>query len=240
MSKHSKWAKIKRKKGVADVKKGAAFTKLLNTVAMAAREGGGDPDSNFKLRLAADSARAANVPKENIERAIARGTGTDDGAQLEVLLYEGFGPGSVAVLIDALTDNRNRTVSELKHLFSDHGGVLGNPGSVSWGFTKKGVVRLGSSPSSEQELLLIDAGAEDIRQDEEMTVITTDPQRLEQVKKVLENAGAKPLEAELAWIATTPGPALSDDQQGQLVELLSALEDRDDVTGVATNAAFRE
>ncbi len=238
MSKHSKWAKIKRKKGVADVKKGAAFTKLVNAVAIASREGGGDPDSNFKLRLAMDSARAANVPKENIERAIARATGAGDGAQLETLLYEGFGPGGVAVLVNALTDNRNRTVNELKHAFSEHSGTLGASGSVSWGFAKKGIIRLEHAPSPEQELTLIDAGAEDIRQEDEVNVITTDPQRLETVKAVLEKSGVTILEAELAWIATTPGPALPHHQQEQLVELLSELEERDDVTGVATNAIF--
>ncbi len=239
VSKHSKWAKIKRKKGVADVKKGAAFTKLVNAVAVAARDGSGaDPASNFKLRLAIDAARAQNVPKENIERAILRGTGKGEGTQLETLLYEGFGPGGVAVLVDALTDNRNRTVNELKHIFSEHGGTLGASGSVSWGFEKKGIIRLENAPSAEQELALIDVGAEDIRQEDDVTVVTTAPDRLEHAKTAGEKQGVKILEAELAWIATTPGPALSEQQQERLVELLSELEERDDVTGVATNAAF--
>lgn len=239
MSKHSKWAKIKRKKGVSDVKKGAAFTKLANAVAIAAREGGGaDPASNFKLRLAIDAARGANVPKENIERAILRGTGKGEDTQLETLLYEGFGPSSVAVLVDALTNNRNRTVNELKHLFAEHGGALGASGSVAWGFERKGLIRLEILLTPEQELALIDAGADNIQQEEDSVMITTEPHELEHVKAAVEKAGIKPLEAELIWLAKTAGPTLSNEQEAKLVELLSELEDREDVTGVATNAVF--
>jgi YebC/PmpR family DNA-binding regulatory protein len=243
VSKHSKWAKIKRKKGVADAKKGAAFTKLLSAITVAVREGGGaDPSGNFKLRLAVDAARAENVPKENIERAISRGAGKGEGAQLESLLYEGYGPGGAAVLVDALTDNRNRTVNELKHAFAEYGGTLGSSGCVAWAFTRKGVLRndvpTGGALSPEAELALIEAGVEDIRAEDGSLIITTDIANLETVRNAALQNELTNIEAGLEWIPTTPAPALAPADEERLAELLAALEEREDVVAVATNATF--
>jgi len=260
MSKHSKWAKIKRKKGVADVKRGAAFTKLTNNVTMAVKEGGGgDPSMNFKLRLAVDAARAQNVPKENIERAIQRGLGASDSAQLEQLVFEGYGPGKIAVIVEVTTDSRNRSVSELKHVFSASGGAMGSQGSVAWQFEKKGVVRIANSSSSwldqdqttkrksdsgqarmtnEIELQLIDSGADDIKQEDEIITVLTQPEHLQRLQSAVEKLKLAVDEAALEWIAkeslTITDPVL----QEQVAEFLNELEEREDVTGVYTNASL--
>ncbi len=242
MSKHSKWAKIKRKKGVADVKKGASFTKLLKTITVAVREGGGtDPASNFKLRLAVDAARAENVPKENIERAIERGSGKSGANAMESVLYEGFGPGGVAIMVEALTDNGNRTVHEVKKIFSDHGGTMGGPGAVAWGFARNGVVRLDTTKTAitpDTELVLIDAGAEDLRTEEDVTTVLCPMGNLERVKTAADQHALTTLEATIEWTPTTLAPALPASDQEKLLELLDALEEHDDVLAVATNAAF--
>ncbi len=242
MSKHSKWAKIKRKKGIADIKKGAAFTKFLNAITVAVREGGGDdPNMNFKLRLAVDAARAENIPKENIERAIERAAGKSAAQSPENVLYEGFGPGGVAIMVEALTDNRNRTVHEIKKIFADHGGTFGSQGAVSWGFARKGVLRLNGNESAldeATELGLIEAGAEDITRDTDTITIATAPEQLAKVKNALEHAGVRVLEADLEWVPTAPAAVLGAEDEERLVELLNALEEHDDVVRVATNATF--
>lgn len=243
MSKHSKWAKIKRKKGVTDQKKGAAFTKLTNNVTLATRDGGGgDPSMNFKLRLAIDAARAANVPNDNIERAIARGIGKGDSAQLEQLLYEGYGPVGTAVLLEATTDSRNRTVSEVKHCFNLYGGNMGASNSVAWMFDRKGVIRVSKAQVAsrswdELELQLIDAGAQDIRtDDEEVITVLGAPTELQKIKIAIEALGLPIDEIGFEWITKTPVLISEPDKQETVANFLGALEDLEDVTAVYTNA----
>ncbi|MBI5135090.1 YebC/PmpR family DNA-binding transcriptional regulator [Candidatus Uhrbacteria bacterium] len=249
MSKHSKWAKIKRKKEVTDNKKGAAFTKLTNNITIAVKEGGGpDPDSNFKLRLTIDAARAQNVPKENIERAIQRGAGKAGGAALEQLLFEGYGPEKIAVMVEATTDSRNRTVSEVKHLFTAGGGTMGGTGSVAWQFEKKGVIRISNFPalpagrqfpiSNDIELALIDAGADDIRTDDDIITILTAPEHLQHLKEAVERLDLTIDEFNLEWIAKETIAISDPAAQERVAEFLQSLEEHDDVIAVFTNAAL--
>src|SRR3954468_23164835 len=202
MAGHSKWAGIKHKKAIVDARRGAAFTKLARAITVAAREGGGDPEGNPSLALAVQKARDASMPKDNIERAIAKGTG--DGADadaIETVVYEGYGPGGVALLIEALTDNRNRTGSEVRHLLSKHGGNLGEPGSVGYLFDKKGVVVVDGRRWSEDDLMVaIDAGAEDISQDDDVFEVLTEPADLAAVRAALMEAGIEPESAEVAQL----------------------------------------
>ena len=188
MSGHSKWAQIKRKKGVADVKKGAMFTRLGREIAIAAREGGGDPDANFALRLAVDKARTSNMPKENIERAIKRGTGElNEGGQLEEVMYEGYGPGAAALLVQVLTDNRNRAASEVRHIFTRGGGNLAAANAVAWMFEKKGVITIeGVKNPDDLELELIDAGADDFKADGNVLEVYCAPEHLKALREALE------------------------------------------------------
>ncbi len=248
MSKHSKWAKIKRKKEATDNKKGAVFTKLTNNITMAVKEGGGgDPSSNFKLRLCIDAARAQNVPKENIERAIERGLGKAGGVTLEQLLFEGYGPNTIAVIVEATTDSRNRTVSEVKHLFSVGGGSMAGTGAVSWQFEKKGVIRIPLTPTlspegrgnfAELELALIDAGADDIQQDDDIITIFTAPENLQHLKEAVESLKLTVDEAGIEWIAKESITVSDPQVQEQVAAFLGTLEDHDDVTAVYTNAAL--
>src|ERR671916_1515193 len=191
MAGHSKWASIKHRKKAVDAKRGALFTKLTRAITVAARDGGGDPDGNPTLALAIQKARDASMPKDNIERAIAKGTGADSDAEaFETVVYEGYGPGGVAFLVEALTDNRNRTGSEVRHIFTKAGGSLGEPGSVAWQFEKKGIVLVDGERYSEDDLMTaIDAGAEDLAQDENVWEIVTAPGELQEVRIVLEGAG---------------------------------------------------
>ena len=188
MAGHSKWAQIKRKKGAADAKRGQLFTKLARAITVAARDGGGDPDGNPALALAIQKARDASMPKDNIERAIAKGTGADSDADAyEAVVYEGYGPGGVAILVEALTDNRNRTGSEVRHAFTKYGGNLGEPGSVAWTFEKKGEIVVDGSRYSEDDLLpAIDAGAEDVREEEGKLRVICDLHDLTAVREALE------------------------------------------------------
>ncbi len=242
MSKHSKWAKIKRKKEATDTKKGAAFTKLTNNITLAVKEGGGgDPNSNFKLRLTVDAARAQNVPKENIERAIARGLGKAGGAALEQLLFEGYGPEKIAVMVETTTDSRNRTVSEVKHLFSAHEGSMGSTGSVAWQFEKHGVVRITNYKlpiTNDTELALIDAGADEIQTDDDVTTILTAPENLQHLKEAVEQLHLTVDEAGLEWLAKETVSITDPEAQQRVAEFLGALEEHDDVTGVYCNAAI--
>ncbi len=239
MSGHSKWSQIKRQKGVADVKRGALFTKLAREIMVAARSGGGDADMNFRLRLAVQKARDNNMPLDNIERAIKKATGGEDGAAMEEAMYEGYGPGGIAVLVEALTDNRNRTVSDVRAAFSRAGGRMAEAGSVAWQFENKGVISIDAAGMDSDEVALnaIDAGAEDVQVDEEAIEVTTAPADLEAVKRALEAAGVAVANAELAMVAKATVP-ISEDDAGSALRLLDRLEDLDDVQRVYSNADF--
>src|SRR3954452_10475513 len=205
MAGHSKWAGIKHKKAIVDSRRGKLFTKLARAITVAAKEGGGDPDANPRLALAISKAKDASMPKDNIERAIAKGTGEGaDAEALEDVVYEGYGPGGVAMLVEAVTDNRNRTGSEVRHIFSKHGGSLGEPGSVAWQFAKKGILLVDAERFSEDDLMVaIDAGAEDVAQDENVWEIVTEPGALQEVRIALEGAGVELQNAELTMRPTT-------------------------------------
>lgn len=234
---HSRWAQIKRKKGAEDQKRGQLFTKLAREVTVAAREGGGDPDANFTLRLAMERARAANMPKENIERAIKRGTGELKGeAAFEEVIYEGYGPEGAALVVSCLTDNRNRTVSEVRRTFSRHGGSLAEAGAVTWMFQPRGliVVHAHGEGAEELALLAIDEGAEDVRVDGDLVEIYTAVSDLQEVKETLEK---RSVEMESAEIALVPRTALTLDTEAALrnLRLMEALEELEDVRRVFTN-----
>ena len=236
MSGHSKWAQIKRKKGVADVKKGAMFTRLGREISIAARSGGGDPDANFVLRLAVDKARGQNMPKENIERAIKRGTGElNEGGQLEDIMYEGYGPGGSALLVQILTDNRNRAASEVRHMFTHGGGNLAASNAVAWMFERKGVITIENVKNADElELELIDAGAEDFRLDGNVLEVYCAPDQLRGVREALQKKKIPMASAEMDWIAKTPAQ-VTDDQAAQTMRLMEAIEEHDDVQKVYSN-----
>jgi YebC/PmpR family DNA-binding regulatory protein len=236
MSGHSKWASIKHKKAAVDAKRGQLFTKLARAIQVAAREGGPDPAGNAALATAIDKAREASMPKDNIERAIAKGSGAGaDADSFEAITYEGYGPGGVAVLVDALTDNRNRTGSDVRHIFSKHGGSLGEPGSVAWVFEKKGELVIDAERYSEDDLFpAIDAGAEDVNLDENVYEVVTDPASFIQVRKALEEAGVEFESADLTMRPTTQ-VQVEEAQVGTLVRLIEALEENDDVQAVHAN-----
>ncbi len=237
MSGHSKWSSIKHKKGAADAKRGALFTKLARAIQVAAKEGGGDPAGNAALGNAVQKAKDARMPKDNIERAIAKGTGADsDAAAFESVVYEGYGPGGVAILVEALTDNRNRTGSEVRHAFSRNAGSLGEPGSVAWLFEKKGLVLVDAERYSEDDAMVaIDAGAEDVLADESVFEVVTAPGDLAAVRDALEQAGVELESAELTMRPTTR-VEVEEQQVAGLLRLLEGLEEHDDV--VAVNANF--
>lgn len=238
MSGHSKWANIKHKKEKTDKLKGKAFTRVTREIMVAAREGGSDPNGNFRLRLAMDKAREVNMPNENIQRAIKRGTGEIEGADYEEIMYEGYGPGGVAVLIEILTDNRNRTAGDIRYIFSKHGGNLGESGCVSWMFEQKGLILVGRSGTnlSEDDLMMIalDAGAQDAEASEDGFEITSATGDLEIVRKALEAQGLKIESAETTMIPKT-SVAVSGKEAAQLIRLVDALEENDDVQNVYTN-----
>jgi len=239
MSGHSKWAQIKRSKGVADVKRGAIFTKLAREVTLAARAGLPDPDLNFRLRLAVQHARENNMPAENIDRAIKRAAGAHEGAAIEEIYYEGYGPGGVALLIQSATDNRNRTVAEIRSTLSRAGCSLGEAGSVSWQFENRGVITLeadGKDPD-ELSLIAIDAGADDAKVDADEVIVYTEPGKLEDVKKALEEQNIGVTEAEVSMVSTTD-IALDEKDAVALMKLVDRLEDLDDVQHVYNNAEF--
>jgi YebC/PmpR family DNA-binding regulatory protein len=236
MSGHSKWASIKHKKAVVDQRRGAQFTKLARAITVAAREGGGDVEGNPSLALAVQKARDASMPKDNIERAIAKGTGegTDVDA-LESVLYEGYGPGGVALLIEAVTDNRNRTGADVRHVLGKHGGTLGEPGSVSYLFDKKGVVVVDAGRYDEDDLMVaIDAGAEDIAIDDDVFEIVAEPGDLAAVRAALDEAGVEIESAEVAQMPKSRVP-VEEEQAGKLMRLIEALEENDDVGAVHAN-----
>ena len=236
MSGHSKWASIKHKKKAVDAKRGKLFTKLARAIQVAAREGGGNPDGNPALALAIQKAKDAAMPKENIERAIAKGSGADQDAEaFESIVYEGYGPGGVALLVEALTDNRNRTGSEIRHAFSRHGGNLGEPGSVAWIFEKKGELVADGSRYSEDDLIpAIDAGAEDLALDGDVFEVVTAPEDFSSVREALAEAGVELDSAELMMRPTTR-VAVEEPDARTLMKLIDSLEEHDDVQAVHAN-----
>jgi YebC/PmpR family DNA-binding regulatory protein len=236
MAGHSKWAGIKHKKAIVDSRRGKLFTKLARAITVAAKEGGGDPEGNPRLALAVSKARDASMPKDNIERAIAKGTGEGaDADALEDVVYEGYGPGGVAMLIEAVTDNRNRTGSEIRHLFSKHGGSLGEPGSVAYLFDKKGLVVVDGERYSEDDLMVaIDAGAEDISMDDDVFEVLCEPSDLTAVRHALEDAGVDIQTAEVSQLPKSRVP-LDEAAATKLLKLVDALEDQDDVDAVHAN-----
>lgn len=240
MSGHSKWANIKHQKGVADAKRGQIFTKITRAIIIAVREGGGsDPEANFRLRLAIQKARDNSMPTENIERAIKKGSGETDGTSLVEMTIEGYGPGGAAVLVQALSDNRNRTLQDVRSIFSRSGGSLGESGSVAWLFDPKGVITVKSDKVDTEELALqaIDAGAEDVKIEDNYVEIYTKPNGLEMVKGVLEQKEVSVTSSELAMVPKTI-IELDEKQTLQTLKLLDKLEELDEVQYVATNADF--
>ena len=241
MSGHSKWATIKRKKGAADAKRGQLFSKLSRAIIVAAKEGGGDPESNATLAGAIQKARDNSMPKENIERAIQRGAGGSDTDAYESVLYEGYAPGGVAVISSVLTDNRNRTASDVRHIFTKNGGSLGTPGSVAWQFDRKGLVLVESEGVDEDELmeLALTGGAEDISEDGEQWQITTDPADFMAVRHALEEGGIGYASAELTMVPKTT-IEVSEKEARQVLRLIDELEDNDDVQDVYANFDISE
>jgi len=236
MSGHSKWSQIKRDKGVNDVKRGAIFTKMGREIAVAARSGGGDPDGNFRLRLAIEKARAANMPLDTIKRAIEKATGGGEGVQYEEIVYEGYGPGGVAVLVEAATDNRNRTVAEVRSIFTKAGGQLAASGAVAWQFEPRGVVSIGRAGVDPDEvaLLAIDAGASDVETGTDPLEIYTEPGDLEAVRGALEKAGVAVASGDVAMIAKQT-ITVDVARARQNLRLVEHLEDVDDVQRVTSN-----
>jgi YebC/PmpR family DNA-binding regulatory protein len=241
MSGHNKWSKIKRQKGVEDAKKGQLYTKLTKEIIMAAREGGGDLETNFKLRLAVQKARESSMPKDNIERAIERGSGSGEGVVLEELTLEGYGPSGTAILVQTVSDNRNRVVQEVRNVFSKQGGTMGAPGSVAWMFDSRGVISVDAEgkDKDEIELAAIDAGAEDVKAVDTTLEIYTKPTELDIVRKGLEKNGINIGSAELAMI---PKNLVETEDKAaiQTMKLLEKLEDLDDVQKVYTNVDFSD
>jgi YebC/PmpR family DNA-binding regulatory protein len=236
MAGHSKWAGIKHKKAIVDARRGKLFTKLARAITVAAKEGGGDPEGNPALALAIQKAKDASMPKDNIERAIAKGTGEGtDADALETVVYEGYGPGGVAIMIEALTDNRNRTGSEVRHIFGKHGGNLGEPGSVAYLFDKTGVIVVDAERYTEDDLMpAIDAGATDIALDDDVFEVLSDPSDLTAVRASLDDAGVEVESFEVAQRPKTTVP-LDEDGATKLMKLIDALEDQDDVDTVHAN-----
>ncbi len=236
MSGHSKWSSIKHKKGAADAKRGKIFSKLIKEITVAARLGGGDQIGNPRLKAAVQAAKAENMPKENIERAIKKGTGELEGSSYEEVNYEGYGPGGVAMIIDCLTDNKNRTVADLKHIMDRHGGSLGEPGCVAWMFGKKGLIAIENEKVDEEMLLEIalDSGAEDVSEGETQFEVFMEPANFEGVKVAFDDAG---LEYALAEVSMIPQSTvkLEGKKAEQMLNLMEALEDNDDVSHVYAN-----
>jgi YebC/PmpR family DNA-binding regulatory protein len=236
MSGHSKWHTIKHKKGALDAKRGKLFTKLIKELTVAARTGGGDPEANARLRKAVSDAKAGNMPNDTIARAIRRGTGEEEGVNYDEITYEGIGPGGVAIIVDAMTDNRNRTVAEIRHAFSKYGGNMGVSGSQSWNFEKKGYIVIDKAAKSEDELfeIVTEAGAEDLRDDEDNFEIITAPENFEAVHEAVKKAGIEPQVAEVEMLPKSYVKLEGADAR-QMLKLMEVLEDHDDVQKVSAN-----
>jgi YebC/PmpR family DNA-binding regulatory protein len=241
MSGHSKWHSIKHKKGALDAKRGRMFTKLIKEITIAARIGGGDPEGNPRLRKAILDAKGVNMPADNIKRAVQKGTGELEGGQLEEIMYEGYAPGGVAMLVEVVTDNRNRTVSEIRHVFSKNGGNMGESGSVAWMFQKKGYIGIDKSKGDEETLmnLAIDAGADDFQSDESMYEIYTTPEAFEAVLNAIKNKKIETVTAEVSMIPQNYVKVEGKTAQ-QVVKLMEALDEHDDVQHVYANFDIEE
>ncbi|MGE5245321.1 MAG: YebC/PmpR family DNA-binding transcriptional regulator [Betaproteobacteria bacterium] len=241
MSGHSKWHTIKHKKGAADAKRGKVFTRIIKELTIAARNGGGDPDTNPRLRTIVAEAKANNMPRENIDRAIRRGTGEEPGVSYEEIQYEGYGPGGAAVILDVLTDNKNRTVGELRHLFEKHGGNLAAAGAVAWMFDKKGYIVVPKSQAKEDDLMavVIDAGGDDLRDDEDNWEVLSAPDAFQPVLEAVKGLGIEPSAAEVAMIPQNY-LKLEGKQAQQMVKLMEALDEHDDVRHVWSNVDIEE
>ncbi len=237
MSGHSKWSTIRHKKGAADAKRGKVFTKLIKEITIAARIGGGDPAANPRLRTAIAAAKNENMPKDNMDRAIKKGTGELEGVSYEENTYEGYGPGGAAVLLESLTDNKNRAVAEIRHIFSKRGGNLGENGCVAWMFDKKGYLNVEKNAADEEQLMevALEAGAEDVREDGDSFEIITEPDDFESVREALEKAEIPYTEAEVTMLPQNI-VSLTGKEAEQMMKLMEALEDCDDVQKVYTNA----
>lgn len=237
MSGHSKWSTIKRKKGANDAKRGKIFTRLIKEITVAARTGGGDPDGNPRLRSAIVAAKAENMPKDNISRAIKKGTGEIAGEVYEEILYEGYGPGGVAVLVECMTDNRNRTVADIRHYFSKSSGNLGESGCVAWMFEKKGLIQIDKEKYSEEEMmdLALEAGADDVLEEDSEYQILTVPEDFNDVRDSLEESGVEYIEAAISMIPKNMVEVTEEKPARSLLKLLESLEDHDDVQNVHSN-----
>ncbi|HVR42088.1 MAG TPA: YebC/PmpR family DNA-binding transcriptional regulator [Thermoanaerobaculia bacterium] len=237
MSGHSKWSTIKHKKGAADAKRGKVFTRIIKEMTVAARLGGGDADANPRLRAAVAEAKASNMPKDNIERAIKRGTGELEGASYEEVIYEGYGPGGVAFIVDAMTDNSNRTTPEIRHMFEKNGGNLGTPGSVRFQFERRGYFSIEKRAVGEDRLMeiVLEAGADDLQSgDADSYEVYTGPEAFEHVRQALEKVGIPTVEAKLGMIPMT-SVSVAEPQAKQALKLLEALDDHEDVQNVWSN-----
>ena len=241
MSGHSKWHSIKHKKGAADAKRGKIFTKIIKELTVAARAGGGDPDSNPRLRTVIAEAKSVNMPADNIKRAIRRGTDEEPGVSYEEVTYEGYGPGGAALMLEVLTDNKKRTVSEIRHLLSKHGGHLGESNSVAWMFTKQGCILVAKSAAEEEALMTaaIDAGADDLRDDEGNWEVVSPPEAFPTVLEAVKQLGVEPITAEIAMLPQNY-VKLAGKVAQQMLKLLDALEDSDDVRHVWSNFTVEE
>ena len=237
MSGHSKWSSIKHKKGATDAKRGKIFSKIIKEITVVARMGGGDPDANPRLRTVIAAAKSENMPKDNIERAIKKGTGELEGVNYEESTYEGYGPGGAAVFIESVTDNKNRAVADIRHIFSKHGGNLGENGCVAWMFDKKGYIAIEKKAVDEDSLMetAIEAGAEDVREDNGSFEIITEPDDFESIKTAVDNAAISYIDAEVTMLPQST-TNLEGKQALQMVKLMEALEDCEDVQKVYTNA----
>ena len=241
MAGHNKWSSIKHRKGAQDKKRGKIFTKLIKEITVAARMGGGDVDANPRLRSAIIAAKAENMPKDNIERAVKKGTGELEGASYDEIVYEGYGPGGAAIMVESLTDNKNRTVADVRHIFTKAGGNLGETGCVGYMFDKKGYVLVEKSAVDEEALMetALDAGAEDIREDDDNFEVITEPSEFEAVRSAIEAAEIPVVLAEVTMLPQTTS-SLAGKEAEQMLRLLENLEDSDDVQKVYTNADFPE
>jgi len=241
MSGHSKWHTIKHKKGAADARRGRVFTRIIKELTVAARNGGGDPDTNPRLRTVVADAKSVNMPAENIKRAIQRGTGELPGVSYEETTYEGFGPGGAALIVECLTDNRNRTVGELRHLLTKHNGNLGETNSVAWMFSKKGYIVVPKSAADEEKLLnaVLEAGGDDLRDDEDSWEIISEPAAFEAVREAVKALGVEPASAEVAMLPQNY-VKLEGKDASQMMRLMEALEEHDDVQHVWSNFDIEE
>ena len=241
MSGHSKWSTIKRKKGAADAKRGKMFTKLIKEITISAREGGGDPSANPRLRLAVDNAKAANMPADNIDRAIKKATGELAGVTYYELTYEGYGPGGVAIIVEVATDNKNRTVADVRHQFSKYGGSMGENGSVAWMFDRKGIITMPIQDKTEDDIMniVLEAGAEDLQTEDDFFEVQTSLESFEPVRKALVSTNLEIENASLQWIAKNI-VSVGGEEVEKVMKLIEALEESDDVQNVYSNADFDE